>query len=206
MLRVSVLLVLVAVSCTVDGARRFPPGARRRVGARDAPTATVRFYDQFIDHFNPESNAGTFKQRILYNQQYWGKSARWSRASCPGPIFFYTGNESPVTDYWSNSGFMTDVLAKEHGALIVFAEHRYFGQSMPFGNQSFANNNVGYLNPEQALADYATFLTDMKVIDRSRRHLCIVCRPSRDAHRPRGSTARPLAALWLRLAGLTAAC
>ena len=30
---------------------------------------------------------------------------------------------------------------------------------MPFGNESFAPGNVGFLSPEQALADYATYLT-----------------------------------------------
>ena len=73
-------------------------------------------------------------------------------------MFFYTGNESPVTDYYYNSGFIFE-LAQRHGALIVFAEHRYFGESMPFGNNSFALNNVGFLSPQQALADYANFLT-----------------------------------------------
>ncbi len=40
------------------------------------------------------------------------------------------------------------------------SEHRYFGESLPFGNNSFLPGNVGYLSPEQALADYATYLTE----------------------------------------------
>lgn len=76
------------------------------------------------------------------------------------PIFFYCGNEADVTLFYQNSGFLTNNLSREFSALIVFAEHRYFGKSMPFGNQSEAykkENNV-YLTVEQALADYVKFL------------------------------------------------
>lgn len=84
--------------------------------------------------------------------------------NCKGPIFFYTGNESPVTDYYYNSGFLFQ-LAESYGALVIFAEHRYFGESMPFGNSSFSGSNVQFLSPEQALADYATYLSDINSED-----------------------------------------
>jgi hypothetical protein len=157
------LLLPLSNGSPLTSRRPFPPFARRdrshRTRDTPVPPTTYATYTQVIDHFNPESDAGTFSQRILYSTTSWGAST--SNSSCPGPIFFYTGNESPVTDYWSNSGFMFE-LAASHGALVVFAEHRYFGESMPFGNDSFSNGHVGYLSPDQALADYATFLTDMK--------------------------------------------
>jgi lysosomal Pro-X carboxypeptidase len=54
-------------------------------------------------------------------------------------------------------------IAEEFGAAVVFAEHRYYGKSYPFGNESYKSvKNLGYLTSEQALADYAQLLTFLK--------------------------------------------
>ena len=39
---------------------------------------------------------------------------------------------------------------------------RYYGKTLPFGDASFDLNNIAYLSVEQALADYAWFLVDLK--------------------------------------------
>ena len=49
--------------------------------------------------------------------------------------------------------------------MVVFVEHRYYGVSMPFGNDTFAANktaNLQFLTAEQALADYAEFIMWLK--------------------------------------------
>jgi hypothetical protein len=37
---------------------------------------------------------------------------------------------------------------------VVFGEHRYFGLSMPFGDNSFDRENLVYLTVEQAMMDF----------------------------------------------------
>lgn len=54
-------------------------------------------------------------------------------------------------------------IAPEYGAAVVFAEHRYYGKTMPFGNKSYSSvQNVGYLSSEQALADFAQLIVYLK--------------------------------------------
>jgi lysosomal Pro-X carboxypeptidase len=54
-------------------------------------------------------------------------------------------------------------LAPQFGALLIFAEHRYYGKTQPFGNESYASvANLGYLTSEQALADYAILIEYLK--------------------------------------------
>ncbi|XP_022094668.1 dipeptidyl peptidase 2-like [Acanthaster planci] len=114
----------------------------------------TKYYDQIIDHFNFASHDNkTYKQRYLVSDKHWkvGK----------GPIFFYTGNEGPINMFLENTGFMYDI-APEFSALLIFAEHRFYGESLPFGNQSFTPENLGLLTVEQALADYAGLIVYLK--------------------------------------------
>ena len=58
---------------------------------------------------------------------------------------------------------MTTTLAEKYGALVVFAEHRYFGLSWPFPqNVAFTHPYNTYLTVEQTLADYADLLKYLK--------------------------------------------
>lgn len=53
------------------------------------------------------------------------------------------------------------MLAKKYSALILTLEHRFYGESMPFGDASLQLQNLKYLNTEQSLKDLAYFI--MKV-------------------------------------------
>ena len=49
----------------------------------------------------------------FFTDQYWDEK---------GPIFFYTGNEGPITGFWENSGFVFEA-AQKFNALVIFGEH-----------------------------------------------------------------------------------
>jgi len=74
-------------------------------------------------------------------------------------VFFYAGNEGPLEEFYYNTGLPFD-WAEEFGAAILFAEHRYYGKSLPFGNASFDTENLRWLQVHQVLADYAAMVAD----------------------------------------------
>ncbi|EMP29991.1 Dipeptidyl peptidase 2 [Chelonia mydas] len=118
------------------------------------PVYKEQYFEQILDHFNFESYGNkTFLQRYLTTAKFWKKGV--------GPIFFYTGNEGDIWEFAQNSGFILE-LAEQENALVIFAEHRYYGTSLPFGKLSMQRENIGLLTVEQALADYAVLITELK--------------------------------------------
>ncbi|KAF1760852.1 hypothetical protein GCK72_009103 [Caenorhabditis remanei] len=98
-----------------------------------------------IDHFS-FTNDYEFDLRYFLNTDNYESG---------GPILFYTGNEGSLEAFAENTGFMWD-LAPELKAAVVFVEHRFYGKSQPFKNQSYTDiRNLGYLSSQQALADFA---------------------------------------------------
>lgn len=51
-------------------------------------------------------------------------------------------------------------------ALVVFAEHRYYGKSMPFGDKSFTPANVKFLTVDNAMMDYVKLIKNIKSQDK----------------------------------------
>ena len=51
-------------------------------------------------------------------------------------------------------------IAPDFGALLVFAEHRYYGESLPFGAESRSKDpgKVGYLSSSQVVQQHKAFL------------------------------------------------
>lgn len=120
----------------------------------ETPISYQTFYfAQKIDHFGYLED-GTFKQRYLVADKHWQQPG--------GPILFYTGNEGDITWFCNNTGFMWEI-AEELGAMLVFAEHRYYGESLPFGQDSYTDSkHLNYLTSEQALADFALLIQNLK--------------------------------------------
>ena len=51
-------------------------------------------------------------------------------------------------------------IAPEFGALLVFAERRYYGRSLPFGAETRSKDpgKVGYLSSSQVVHQHKAFL------------------------------------------------
>lgn len=70
--------------------------------------------------------------------------------------------------YLNATGLMWE-NAERFGAMLIFAEHRYYGESLPFGKHSYKTKHMRWLSAEQALADYAALLFDFKRKERLER-------------------------------------
>uniref|UniRef100_A0A8C6M818 Protease, serine, 16 (Thymus) n=1 Tax=Nothobranchius furzeri TaxID=105023 RepID=A0A8C6M818_NOTFU len=75
---------------------------------------------QPLDHFNRQ-DINTFPQRFFVNEAYW---------QCPdGPVFLFIGGEGPIHELDVLIGHHAD-MAKEHRALLLAVEHRFYGNSI----------------------------------------------------------------------------
>jgi lysosomal Pro-X carboxypeptidase len=101
---------------------------------------SVHRIDQDVDHFSFGQSGHQFSQRYFVYEKFLTKQ---------GPIFFYTGNEADVTLFVNNTGFMWE-LGQSMGALLVFAEHRGYGESV---------TSIKSVN--QVLSDYAHLIVHL---------------------------------------------
>ncbi|KAF2119087.1 serine carboxypeptidase S28-domain-containing protein [Lophiotrema nucula] len=109
------------------------------------PPCDYKTFTQSIDHFGTNNN--TFQQRYSIFTEHFKPG---------GPILYFIGEESTYLDcandtilYW---------MAEELGGMAVSLEHRYFGNSLPFGNASMEVKNVKYLTLENVMADGVAFV------------------------------------------------
>lgn len=105
---------------------------------------------------------GTFRQRYLVEDDF--EEAQRERER-DGPLLFFCGNEGDVEAFANFSGFLREA-AVALGGQVVFAEHRFYGQSLPFG-RDFSKQQTQYLTVEQALEDYAQLIRSLVADQRS---------------------------------------
>ncbi|OAO91012.1 hypothetical protein AXX17_AT5G22340 [Arabidopsis thaliana] len=133
-----------------------PDGSTQKVDESDLK---MYYFNQTLDHFTftPESYM-TFQQRYAIDSTHWGG------AKANAPILAFLGEESSLDSDLAAIGFLRD-NGPRLNALLVYIEHRYYGETMPFGSAEEALKNastLGYLNAAQALADYAAILLHVK--------------------------------------------
>ncbi|XP_027921070.1 lysosomal Pro-X carboxypeptidase isoform X1 [Vigna unguiculata] len=156
------IIILVSYSAKSQALKHSPRflGKLATTGNHFAPPQfhyETRYFQQRLDHFS-FSELPTFSQRYLISTEHWVGPQRL------GPIFLYCGNEGDIEWFAQNTGFVWE-LAPRFGAMVVFPEHRYYGESTPFGSAKEAYKDattLSYLTAEQALADFSVLITDLK--------------------------------------------
>ena len=103
-------------------------------------------FSNLVDHFS--ANPHTYLQRYYQSTKYFGG---------PGsPILCILGGEGALEGLLYP--WIVQIVAKELNAVVIEPEHRFYGQSLPFGNNSFSNENLKLLSIPHALADVAYFI------------------------------------------------
>ncbi|PAN23099.1 hypothetical protein PAHAL_4G067200 [Panicum hallii] len=148
-----------------SAAKHVAAAAADGASASDGTAAkpfTAHYFPQELDHFTFTPNASMlFYQKYLVNDTFWRRPSG-GKGAAAGPLFVYTGNEGDIEWFATNTGFMFDIAPK-FGALLVFIEHRFYGESKPFGNDSYKSaKTLGYLTSTQALADFAVLIRSLK--------------------------------------------
>lgn len=112
-----------------------------------------------VDHFS-----GFSDPRLTFPLRYLDCTTFCKGGHTTGcPIIFYPGNEAPITAFANASGRLFE-LAERFSARVVFAEERYYGNSIP-PLTSDQNTLYEYLSTEQVLADYAALLRSLGAPD-----------------------------------------
>jgi lysosomal Pro-X carboxypeptidase len=160
----SAAAVLSSALCT---ALRVPQFVRPRTPAASISSSKpstancqVKYFTQQLDHFSSATGpfgVTTFQQRHFWCDEHYKPGS---------PLLLYCGNEADVTLYVNATGAMW-VAAEKLSAVLVFAEHRFYGESQPFASFTSSNNNElphrEHLSAAQALADLATLVQSVKL-------------------------------------------
>eukprot|EP01095_Lingulamoeba_sp_RSL-Kostka_P002150 TRINITY_DN13040_c0_g1_i1.p1 TRINITY_DN13040_c0_g1~~TRINITY_DN13040_c0_g1_i1.p1 ORF type:complete len:513 (-),score=184.43 TRINITY_DN13040_c0_g1_i1:87-1583(-) len=121
------------------------------------PRPTVHYFNQTFDHFD-SSDTRTFQEKYLVYDGYYNNY----KGNAIQPLWVIMGGESEVIGGYNHDGLIFE-YGKEFGALIISPEHRYYGDSLPFGTvNSFTPENIKGLKIQQALADYIEVIKYVK--------------------------------------------
>ena len=113
---------------------------------------TYFFNKAILDHYAYPSK----REDTWWNQRYYVDETFWGGMDYP--IFIYIGGEGPQGPP-SPRLFMYE-LAKEHKALMIALEHRFYGESRP--TKDLSTKSLQFLTSQQALSDLAVFTQYIK--------------------------------------------
>eukprot|EP00039_Didymoeca_costata_P021688 m.345189 g.345189 ORF g.345189 m.345189 type:complete len:486 (+) comp25874_c0_seq1:147-1604(+) len=115
---------------------------------------TELYMSQPLNHFGFQANEGSYSQRYLV----WNNCTEDESEQYKG-IMFFTGNEGDIEVFAGSYSGNVYNMAEQTSALLVFAEHRYYGNSIP----AYKQGTYEYLSSEQAMADYVRLIQQLKM-------------------------------------------
>ncbi|XP_053671932.1 putative serine protease K12H4.7 [Anopheles nili] len=133
---------------TWERLHREPP-IRGGSASTKAATVTTKYIMQRLDHFDAQ-NVNTWSMRYMENGEHYQPG---------GPLFIYVGGEWTISEGSISRGHVYD-MAKELNGYLFYTEHRYYGESHP--TVDLRTDKLKYLNIDQALADLAHFVVEMR--------------------------------------------
>lgn len=117
----SFLFIASLITCIYGiGFRGFHYDGRKSPEIRVAVQLPERFFEQPLNHFDVLDNR-TWLMRFYENDKYYTDT---------GPILIMLGGEWAIAPGFLQAGLMFEV-AKTHGAMMYYTEHRYYGKSRP---------------------------------------------------------------------------
>ncbi|XP_055530179.1 thymus-specific serine protease [Wyeomyia smithii] len=152
LLFVTQLLTLFIVLVTARN--HFWERLHREPPIRGSTTKNIRLVEskwirQKVDNFDPQ-NPSTWSMRYMENAEHYQPG---------GPLFIYVGGEWTISAGSISRGHFYD-MAEELGAYLFYTEHRFYGLSRPTANTR--TDQLKFLNIDQALADLAHFVEEMR--------------------------------------------
>ncbi|CAO2819568.1 unnamed protein product [Amaranthus hypochondriacus] len=159
--KIQLIIIVLSITLATLGHHTIStiPTSNVTVGQNAYAPARRYIYTQILDHWN-----FGYLHIIPFNQIYYIDFTYWTGAQAKGPILVYFGGEGPISSFINNIGII-NLSAPELGALIVYIEHRFYGESVPMGSIDEAMNDSdtrSCLNVEQALADFADIIQHIK--------------------------------------------
>lgn len=155
--------VVASISCW---ANFVVSGGFAQLTRQQPPYFKTEYIDVPVDHFSPGASGASslFRLKYLVNDD----SCRNGSSTCP--VLFYCGGEDEIEAFAEATGFLWE-QSVALGAALVYAEHRYYGQSIPSTVGETAGSRSGgdgdddeftYLHSQQALADFATLASQLE--------------------------------------------
>ncbi|KAJ7591592.1 serine carboxypeptidase S28-domain-containing protein [Mycena floridula] len=123
-----------------------------RNGTVFPPYNTTHYFDQLIDHTDPQS--GTFRQRYWHTYEFYEPG---------GPIILMTPGETNAEGYvgYLTNATINGLIAQQQNGATIILEHRFFGLSNPYPDLSVKSFRVHTV--QQAIDDLEYFARNVKL-------------------------------------------